>query len=238
MYKLTMPFIIALAPAVLAAQASARATSQTRVDAEASAAGTRTSGSTSVDAEIAVARRKGLPTRPIENRVAEGRAKGASEAKLAATAAETRASLETAHEVLVRGGRQRPAEDEVERGGEVLAHGYTRADLEAVVSSAPADRSLVVAFDVLTRLRARGVASARALAQVTSNLRARATDAQLDALVAAHGGANVGVGAGSAAAGASGKAAAGAGATVRGTTGVVGGAAAGVTGTVKGVVKP
>lgn len=243
MHKLAIPFVLALTPVVLAAQASgqaqasAKASTNAQVSANAGGVSMSTSTSASADAEIALARKRGLPTKALENRVAEGRAKGASNAELASSAAKGRANLETADEVLVSSGRRQPSNDEVERGAEVLAGGYSRAQLEAVVKAAPSDRSLVVAFDVLSRLRARGVASAQALEQVRSKLEARAVDADLETLVSANANGNAGLGgahaAGSAAVGATGKAGAAAG----GVTGAAG-AAAGVTGTVKGVIKP
>ena len=239
MYKLAIPFVLAIAPAAVLAQASAQANANASTNAHARVGGVEASSATSVDAEIAIARRRGIPTRPIENRVAEGRAKGAAETRLAMVAAETRANMETALQALIDGGRRRPSDDEVERGGEVIARGYSRADVEAVVRSAPGDRSLVVAFDVLSELRARGVASARAIAQVQSKLQARASDGQIQSLVSA--GADVSgravSGATGSATGATANVGAGAAATVRGTTGITG-ATAGVTGTVKGVIKP
>lgn len=236
MYRFVLPFVIAAAPALLAAQ-QAEVKAKARTDARVSTSAGDVSTASSADAEIALARKRGLPTRAIENRVAEGRAKGATEAQLAAAAAETRANVETTHDVLLAAGRQKASDDEVERGAEVLGNGYTRAQLEAFVRSVPSDRSLVVAFDVLTKLRARGVASEKALAQVQSKLEARAADAELEALVSASATSKSGLGATGAAAsgavGATGKAGAAVGG-VKGAAGVTGG----VTGTVKGVIKP
>ena len=87
----------------------------------------------------------------------------------------------------------------MERGGYAIERGYTSAQVEAIAKSTPSDRSLVVAFDVLTELVARGVASEDALAQVQSKLEARADDAQIQGLVTAaanaNANANLGVGA-------------------------------------------
>lgn len=236
MFKLAIPLVLAVAPAILAAQ-QADVKAKAKTDAQVTTSAGEVSTSSSVDAEIALAKEKGLPTKAIENRVAEGRAKGATEAQLATAAAETRANLEAVGSILVAAGRQNPSEDEVEHGAEVLGNGYTKAQLEALVKSAPSDRSLVVAFDVLTKLRARGVASEQALAQVQSKLEARAADAEIEGLVGAGASVKPGLGAGnaagSAAVGATGKA----GAAVGGVKGAAG-AAAGVTGTVKGVIKP
>lgn len=197
MHRIALSLVIALTPAALAAQTSARAQSQANADAQVkTSSGAQASASTSVDAEIAVARERGLPTRPIRRRAAEGRAKGATEAQVAAAARRMRANLETAHEAMVRAGREQPSDEEVERGAYAMERGYTRAQLEAVVASAPSDRSLVVAFDVLTRLSARGVPVAKALAQVQSKLVSRASDAQINALATTNSNAQGSVGAG------------------------------------------
>ncbi|MEX2153948.1 MAG: hypothetical protein WD825_11465, partial [Gemmatimonadaceae bacterium] len=142
-----------------------------------------------------------------------------------------------AHEAMVRAGRTRPSDEETERGAYVLERGYTRAQIEAVVESAPSDRSLVVAFDVLTRLAARGVASANAVAQVRSKLESRAPDAQINALVGSS--ATIHVGHGQAQGGAAAGTNAAVGAAASGTKGAATatGAVSGALG-VGGVIKP
>jgi hypothetical protein len=233
MFRTAMSLLV-LVPAVLAAQAAAGASASSHTKADVHA-GKRESASVessaSVDAEISAARERGLPERPIRRRVAEGRAKGASETQVAASARRMRVNLETAHEAMVNAGRARPSDGEVERGAYVMERGYTRAQLQAVAQSAPSDRSLVVAFDALARLSARGIPTTRALAQVQSKLEAGAPDASIAALVSSSTNANLGAGAlsGATSAGASGNAAAGAAAS-----GVSGAASA--TGSVTGVV--
>jgi hypothetical protein len=155
---------------------------------------------------------------------------------VALAARRVRMNLETAHDILVRAGREKPQPQETENGATVLERGYTRAQLEAVVKSAPSDRSLVVAFDVLTRLVARGVATENALAQVRSRLEARATDAQINALASTNANVNAGLGAGSATGSAAAGANAGVGAAAGATKGAVG-VGGTVTGTVGGVLK-
>jgi hypothetical protein len=212
MKTVALSLVLAFTPATLLAQ-SARAEAQ-------------------VDAEVSIAHERGLPTQPIRRRAAEARAKGRTEAQAALAARRMRAQLETSHDVLVQAGRERPRDEEVERGAYVLERGYTRAQVEAVVKSAPSDRSLVVAFDVLTRLAARGVTSTNAVSQVQSRLEARATDAQLTALASSN--ATLGVGSAPGGAAASGNAAAGAGVTA--TKGAAS-ATGSVTGAVGGVLK-
>jgi hypothetical protein len=190
--------LIALVPAALAAQVSAggSAQSQTKVDARVGKnTNAHVESSTSVDAELAAARARHLPERPIRRRVAEGRAKGASDMQLAASAHSMRANLESAAEAMVDAGRSRPSDDEIILGAYAMERGYTHAQLEAVARSAPSDRSLVVAFDVLARLQDRGLPVTRAVAQVQSKLESRASDASLDALVSANANANAGIGA-------------------------------------------
>jgi hypothetical protein len=189
MRKIVISLALTLTPAVLVGQSSkAHAHSETR--AEAQTKSVDASAQASIDAEIAVARERGLPARAIQRRVAEARAKGKTEAQAAVAARELRANFEAAHEAIVRAGRTNPREDEVERGGYAIERGYTSAQVEAIAKSAPADRSLVVAFDVLTELVARGVANENALAQVQSKLEARADDSQLHGLVTAAANAN------------------------------------------------
>ncbi|HEY8175840.1 MAG TPA: hypothetical protein VIF32_09120 [Gemmatimonadaceae bacterium] len=235
--------LMALVPAALAAQVAAGASAQSHTKADARIGkGTSASveSSTSADAEISAARARGLPERPIRRRVAEGRAKGASDAQLAVSARTMRLTLESAEEAMVSAGRARPSGDEIERGAYAMERGYTSAQIQAVTRSAPSDRSLVVAFDVLARLQGRGVPVGRALAQVESKLASRASDASIDALVSANTNANANVGAGASrvtgatSATATGNAAAGAAAS-----GVSGAASATgtVTGAVGGVIK-
>jgi hypothetical protein len=229
MYKIAIIATV-LAPALAAAQVTASAKSETATEARAGRSSVQ--ASSSVDAEVAIAKRRGLPTRPIERRAAEGRAKGAAEAQVALAARSVRMNLETAHSAMVRAGRARPSDEEVEQGAVAVERGYTSAQVEAVVKSAPSDRSLVVAFDVLTKLATRGIETGKAVATVQSRLEARATDTQISALAGA--GMNGSLGA-TDVAGAS--AAAGANAAVTATRGGSS-VAGGVTGAVGGVIKP
>lgn len=239
MHKIAVSLVIALTPAALLAQAQggAHAQSQTKASAELKGgSGMQTSASTSVDAEVAVARERGLPTQPIRRRAAEGRAKGATEAQVAFAARRMRANLEVAHDAMVRAGRTHPSDEETERGAYAIERGYTRAQIEVLAHSAPSDRSLVVAFDVLTRLVARGVASSTALAQVQSKLESRASDAQITALASSNALIHVGVGRGpQSGAAATGNAAVGAAA---GATKGAATASGAVSGAVGGIIKP
>jgi hypothetical protein len=134
---------------------------------------------TKLEAMLKSAREKQLPTEPMTNRMAEGKAKGAPEPEIIAETQKVMGHLETAHRVLVKVGREKPNPDEVSNGASVLARGASAADLEIVASKAPADRSLVVAFEVLSELADRGVPVDRALAEVGAKLSARANDTEI-----------------------------------------------------------
>lgn len=254
--KRTMAFglVLAFGPAALAAQASgqvrAAASGSARVESKPAAAaaaasgdvqgrfrapkGWSASGSARLEAMYDEARSHEVPPEPIARRVAEGQAKGASETTILASAEAVKARLEASHEAMVSAGRK-PAPAETERGATAMEHGVTKVQLEAMAKHTPSDRSLVVAFDVLGRLAARGVPVGRALAEVQGKLDARASDA---AIVALAPGANTTASVGGTAAGrasAPGTAVSGAATAAAGAT--AGSATAGVAGAVTGVVK-
>jgi hypothetical protein len=161
--------LVALIPAALAAQTTVSA-----------------APAMSVAAELTAARGRNLPEEPIRRRVAEARLKGASEAQLAVAAHKVRVTMDAAMEAMVTAGRGNPSAEEIERGGSAMEVGYSSNQIQAIVKAAPSGRSLVVAFDVLTRLNERGVPAAKALAQVQAKLEARQSDASIDALARAH----------------------------------------------------
>lgn len=241
MKKLTLAATLVLAPAVLCAQASAQVEAKTNANATsaAQAGGERklsAEAQSTVDANIRIARERKLPEEPIRQRVAEGQAKGASDAQVAAASGKTLLDLQNSFDAMVRGGRQTPSDAEVTRGAQLVARGYTGAQLEAVTKQAPSDRSLVVAFETLSALNAQGTSTGNAVARLTDILAARASDAQLRGLAAsgsAAAGANGALNVGGAAAAATGAAA---GAATTGAPSAPGSAAAGVAGTVGGVL--
>lgn len=75
-----------------------------------------------------------------------------------------------------------PGRSVVGRLPSVLARGASTADLEVVASKAPADQSLVVAFEVPSDLADRGLPVERALAEVGAKLSARASDTEIASL--------------------------------------------------------
>lgn len=245
MTKSTIILALSLVPTVLVAQAAG--SSQERVKSEAKVE-TKAEGQTSVptgftaesrarlEATFSVAREKGLPEEPIRNRMAEGRAKAASEAQIVTAAEQVVTRLESSQRAMLRAGRDEPQDEEVARGAQAMERGATEAQLETLVRHAPADRSLVVAFEVLSELSARGLPTEHALARVAARLDARASDAALVELlgsVSAELGAGLGAPGNSGRAAATGNVDAGAQSTAKGVTAV----GAGVTGTVGAVLK-
>lgn len=260
----TTVLVFLLAPAALAAQG---ATAQTHTSVSASAQAHVTAehvvpatfsaqGKAKLEAMYTTAHDNNLPEQPIAHRVAEGQAKGASEAAILASAGRVEANLQATHDAMVAAGRPQPSQNEVARGGNAMERGVTRVQIETMVQHTPSGRSLVVAFDVLTELAARGVPVTQALAQIQSKLDARASDMAIASLVTNVGvnvgaanhangsgtgsaggtatGNGMGSGTGGAGTTASGNAAGGAGGAVKGATGSVTGT---VTGTIGGVIR-
>lgn len=191
-----------------------------------------------LEASLRIARERGLPEEPIMDRIAEGQAKGASEAQIVLAASRMQARLEAVQSAMIRAGRTQPSDEEVEGGAEAIERGATRAQIDALLETAPADRSLVIAFDVLASLLADGRPVAGALAQIQANLESRSSDA---ALLALAGNATVGGSAGINGLGSSSAAGSVGGSVAGSAQGVLGGATsvgATVTGTVGGVIKP
>jgi hypothetical protein len=219
---------LVVAPAALCAQASAQARGNVEVKTSVEGSHLSTDAQSQVDANIKVAREHKLPEEPIQRRVAEGEAKGATDAQIVAASHKMLLDLQASHDAMIRGGHTQPSDAEVTRGAQLLSRGFTSVQIETLAQRTPSDRSLAVAFDVLTSLQAQGKPVATAVAQVESQLAARAPDADLRGLVSTA----------NAAAGVTGSVAAGATATGAATTAKPAGASAtgAVTGAVSGVV--
>lgn len=204
----TVSLIALVVPVALCAQVSGQASASGAAragGAGASAAGTANvsasgefrapdgfsaAGAAKLNAMYADAKAHSVPREPMANRVAEGRAKGASEGAIIASAGRVKANLEATHDAMVAGGRMHPSDEECERGASAMERGVTKTQIEAIARSTQGDRSLVVAFDVLAQLAARGVPVGQAVAQVQHNVSSGASDASLTALVNASGAAN------------------------------------------------
>jgi len=169
MRRTTIALVLALAPGYLAAQGEPAGQTESQP------ASTQTSGFSAetrvrLEAMFHVARERRLPTGPMEDRIAEGRAKGASEAQIIAATRQVEAQLDASQEALIRAGREQPSDAEVTRGAQIMARGATSAQLEALARQQPSERRLLVAFQVLTDLAARGVPVDRALAVLGAKL--------------------------------------------------------------------
>ena len=205
MRQLTLTLALALSPVLAAAQASAGAQAEARTRAGASLQrrdetripeGFSVETRARLEAMVEAARKKNLPTEPMTDMMAEGQVKGASEAQIVAASATTMGQLEASLQALVKGGRERPTDQEVQRGAAAIALGATSAQLEALVRQTPSERRLDVALEVLTELAARGVPVDRAVLAVGGTLSAGATGGQLvSVLASANGSAGLRLGA-------------------------------------------
>jgi hypothetical protein len=87
--------------------------------------------------------------------------------------------LTISHDALLRAGHAQPTDEEVRLGARLMTRGYSRYQIETVARSAPADRSLIVAFETLSSLKTQGMTTTRATAEVESRVASRASDAEL-----------------------------------------------------------
>jgi hypothetical protein len=202
----TVSLIALLVPAALCAQVSGQAGSATTAKTggvsaasttQASASGEfkapssfSAEGAAKLDAMYAEAKEHHVPREPMARRVAEGHAKAASEETIIASAGKVKVREEATQEAMVAGGRKKPSDEEIDRGASAMERGVTKAQIQAIAKSSQGDRSLVVAFDVLAKLAARGVPVGQAVAQVQSNITSGASDAALSALVTTSGNTN------------------------------------------------
>lgn len=241
----TLTITIALVPGMLAAQQASTSASAS-VNAQANVtvpANYSADAKAKIDAAFQAARAKKLPDQSMRQRMAEGQAKAASDAQVADAVAQTETRLEASQSAMVRAGRANPQPDEITAGAQAIERGATDAQVEALAKHAPADRSLTVAFDVLSKLEANGQPVDKALAAIQTKLDASASDDVLASLAAgldanaagqANGAANGAPN--GAAAGATGSATAGVNAAAKGAAGAAAGVAGSVTGAVKGAV--
>ena len=171
MRRTTLALLLACAPVYLAAQSQDEGKPESRPASERRIlAGFSAETRLQLEAMLQVARERELPTEPMTDRMAEGQTKGASEAQILVATRRVHAELVTAQTALIRAGREHPSDAEVERGAQLIARGATSAQLEAFVRSAPSDRRLEVAFEVLGNLAARGIPVDQAIAVVGANL--------------------------------------------------------------------
>jgi hypothetical protein len=235
----TLTLALICAPAALFAQqasAGASATSQAAVSIPANYSA---EAKANIEASFKRAQEKNVPDQAMRQRMAEGQAKAANDAQVATAVQKTEVRLEASQSAMVHAGRSNPTPQEINAGEQAMARGATDANVEALVKHAPADRSLVVAFNVLSKLEAQGKPVDQALAEITAKLDARATDDALVSLTgSASGAANAHGNNPNASGAAAGGATAGVGAAVKGVGNAAAGVGAAVTGKVQGVLPP
>lgn len=138
---------------------------------------------TKLEAILVTAKGKNLPSKPLVDRMSGGKASGVADADIVGATNLLMGRLETSQRTLVQAGRRSPDAREVAFGAAILERAATPAQLEAVIRTAPANRSLVVALEVLTKLSDRGLMIDNALAQVSSKLAAGAGDSEITSLL-------------------------------------------------------
>lgn len=133
-------------------------------------------------ARIADARARALPAAALEHRALEAAAKGAPAADIERVVAEQADAMGQGKAALARGGRTRPADEEIDAAGTAVRNGVDGSEISELAKSAPSGRSLVVPLAVLTSLSDRGLPSDEALQRVLAKLQARASDHELEQL--------------------------------------------------------
>lgn len=130
-------------------------------------------------ATIADARARELPAVALENRALELAAKGVKPSDIETYVKRHAQGLEKAYAALTRGGRTHPAVDETEAAANAMSKGVDGRAVSELAKIAPADRPIAVPLFVLSSLMDRGLPSDEALAQVRTDLSARASDEQM-----------------------------------------------------------
>ena len=110
-------------------------------------------------------------------------ASGSTGNATSAADAKAKSRFETAQSAMVAAGRLHPSDAETLRAAAAMERGVSKAQIQAIAHSADADRSLVVAFEVLSSLRARGMTAVSATATVQANITSGASDQALSELV-------------------------------------------------------
>lgn len=130
-------------------------------------------------ATIADARARALPAVALEHRALELAAKGAAPKDIETDIGRKANSFGTAQAALKRGGRTKPAAEETEAAASAMSKGVNSSAVSDMARRAPSGRSLTVPLFVLSGLIDRGLPSDEALAQVWTDLDARASDEQM-----------------------------------------------------------
>lgn len=167
--------VLAAMPAMLAAQATS--TSNGEVQGKINVPSTYSAQArTTIEAAFASAHTKNLPDQILRARLTEAQASNAAEADVVTSIQKLETQLEETQQALVQSGRQNPTADEITAAATAMGRGVTAEQISALAKQAPADRSLVVSFNTLNKLAARGQPIDQALASVQAKLEAKATD--------------------------------------------------------------
>jgi len=137
---------------------------------------------TRVLARIADARSRQLPADALENRALKFAAKGVDPKNIERSINEQAQRMESARAALEKGRGSKAAGDEIDAGAEAMRKGVDGAAVSLLAQSAPRTRSLAVPLFVIGSLTDRGLPADQALQSVLARLKARATDADLEAM--------------------------------------------------------
>ena len=167
--------VLTAMPALLAAQATGSANGE--VQGKINVPSTYSADShTKIEAAFSAAHAKNLPDQILRERLTEAQAANAAEADVVTSIQKLESQLEETQQALVQSGRQNPTADEITAAATSMGRGVTGAQIAALAKQAPADRSLVVSFNTLNKLAARGQPIDQALAAVQAKLEAKAND--------------------------------------------------------------
>ena len=134
-----------------------------------SAAGAQGTPEQRIQAARRQAEQSGIPVSLLDGKVAEGRAKGVPMDRIVAAVERRLQSLERARQAMAGGGRVALRAEDLAVGADALEEGVEPRALGRLAAAAPADRR-AMAIAVLTQLVSGGMASERALEQVTARL--------------------------------------------------------------------
>lgn len=131
---------------------------------------------------IADARARQLPAEALENRALKFAAKGVDPKNIERSVSEQAERMARARSAIMGGRAAKPRADEIEAGAEAIRKGVSGESVSMLAKSAPSGRSLAIPLFVIGSLTDRGLSSDQALKRVLDRLKARASDAELEAL--------------------------------------------------------
>jgi hypothetical protein len=135
-------------------------------------------------AKIADARAHYLPAQALENRALKFASRGVPAADIERSVNEHADLLEKSKEALESARAKKPSADEIEAGAEAMRQGVDGKHVSELAKSTPSGRSLQVPMYVLGSLVQSGVDVNTALQRLQDRLAARASDEDLQKLLA------------------------------------------------------